>query len=761
MQRETLEGIVERITYYSDESGYTVLRLRPDKPRFGQLRHNDNLLTVVGTLPELQPGESVRLTGTWTTHKDHGKQFRAESVEQMPPSTLEGLRRYLGSGLIKGIGPVSAGRIVDHFGLKTMDVLEEMPNRLVEVPGIGRHRVELIMTAWAEQRKIKDVMLFLQTHHVSTALAVKIYKTYGDQSIDQVLDDPYRLARDVRGIGFKIADQIARNLGLPVDSPARIAAGMLYALETMTDEGHVFGPRATTIEKAAELLDVPAERCEAAIEQLQRTDSLIIDTLPVQPNNSPSLLPSPAREGLGVRARSENEVPPETIEALYLPPMFYSEKGVTRRISNMVGAASSRLLNARNFNWESFFARLGSEDNTRLTDQQQAAVRAALTNKVSVLTGGPGTGKTTTLRTVIQALEAIDAKYALASPTGRAAKRLSEATERKASTIHRLLGYKPGEGFAYNEDCPLNVDMLVVDEASMIDLSLFYSVLKALAPETHLMLVGDVDQLPSVGAGDVLRDVIRSGKVYVTRLDTIFRQAETSLIIANAHRVNRGEMPDLSNRGTDFYLFTADDPDETADLVVDVVQNRIPNKFGLHPIDDIQVLAPMYRGSVGVQALNERLQAALNPPGRLAERRLAGRMFRVGDKVMQTRNNYDKEVFNGDIGRIQSIDFTEQMLSVGIDGRFVEYDWSDTDELIHAFAASVHRSQGTEYPAVVVPVVTQHYMMLQRNLLYTAITRARQLVVLVGTRKAVAMAVRNDKVAQRYSGLAWRLSQML
>ncbi len=734
MQRESLEGVVERITYYSDDTGYTVLRLRPNKLQLGAAR-NDTLLTVVGTLPELQPGESVRLTGVWTSHREHGRQFRAESVEQMAPATLEGLRRYLGSGLIKGIGEVTASRIVDHFGLQTMGILEQTPDRLREVPGVGRHRAGLITKGWAEQQKIKEVMLFLQSHRVSTALAVKIYKNYGDAAIDQVLSDPYRLARDVTGIGFKTADQIARNLGLPLDSPSRIEAGLAYALNTLNDEGHVYAPRSVTVESAVQLLEVPAEPCDAAIDQLQRTEEIFIEEIPVEADDAAEA----------------------KVEALYLPPMYHSERGTARRILSLVDSPTSRLWNARSLDWPAFFARLEQEDNAGLTEQQQEAVRAALTHKISILTGGPGTGKTTTLRAVIRALESINARYALASPTGRAAKRLSEATERPASTIHRLLRYSPSEGFAYNEHMPLDVDMLIVDEASMLDLVLFYNVLKAIAPETHVMLVGDVDQLPSVGAGDVLRDIIRSEKIHITRLNVIFRQAKDSLIIANAHRVNQGQMPDLSNQGGDFFLFSAEEPEEAAELVVDVVQNRVPNKFGLHPLDDIQVLAPMYRGAVGVQALNERLQNALNPAGRMAERRLGGRTFRVGDKVMQTRNNYDKDVYNGDIGRIHSIDFTEQTLRLNIDGRLVDYDWADTDELVHAFAVSVHRSQGTEYPAVVIPMMSQHYMMLQRNLLYTAITRAKRLVVLVGTRKAIGMAVHNDKVTRRYSGLAWRL----
>jgi exodeoxyribonuclease V alpha subunit len=745
MQKETLEGVVERITYYSDETGYTVLRLKPNKVF---ARRPDDLLTVVGTLPEIQPGESVRLTGVWTSHKEHGKQFKADSVEQMAPATLEGLQRYLGSGMIKGIGPELAKKIVKHFGMNTLDVLDHASDRLVEVPKIGQYRANLIIKAWAEQQKIKEVMLFLQSHRVTTGHAVKIYKQYGDAAIDQVTSDPYRLARDITGIGFRTADQIARNMGLAPDSPSRIAAGVAYALQQLTDEGHVYGPRSVAIETASELLEVPAEVCDTAVDQLLRSEQIVIEELPA--------------EALPAADTDPQQPAPEKIEALYLPMMYFSEKGSARRMLNILTSSATRLWGARSLDWRDFFSRLSQEDNIQLTDQQQDAVKAALTNKISVLTGGPGTGKTTTLRAVIRALETVRAKYALASPTGRAAKRLSEATGRQGKTIHRLLGFSPKEGFTYNEDNPLDVDMLIVDEASMLDLLLFYSVLKALSPETHLMLVGDVDQLPSVGAGDVLRDVIRSEKVHVTRLKAIFRQAGDSLIIANAHRVNQGQMPDLSNKGTDFFLFAADEPDEAANLVVDVVQNRIPRKFNVDAIDDIQVLAPMYRGTAGVQVLNERLQSALNPNegGRIAEHRLGGRVFRTGDKVMQTKNNYDKDVYNGDVGRVHSIDFREQMIRLTVDGRFVDYDWSDTDELVHAYAVSVHRSQGSEYPVVVIPMVAQHYMMLQRNLLYTAITRAKRAVVLVGTRKAIAMAVRNDKVTHRYSGLAWRLNQI-
>jgi exodeoxyribonuclease V alpha subunit len=731
--QETLEGVIERVTHYSSDSGYSVLRLKPNKPKLGQVGR-DGLCTVVGTLPELTEGASVRFTGEWIRHKEYGLQFKATQAEETMPATIEGIRRYLGGGMIKGVGPETAKKIVAYFGMNTLDMLEHEPDRLSEVPGIGQHKVGLIVKAWAEQRKIKEVMIFLQSHNVSAGLAIRIYKQYGDQAVAIVRNDPYRLAREVRGIGFKTADKIAQALGLPFDAPQRVAAGIYFALEELAEDGHVYAPRAVVVERAAELLGVDAERCESAVEVAFREEHIVIEFLPAENNSGES---------------------DEKIEALYLPPMYYSEKGTATRLKNMIAAQLSRL--RRPLDFDTFFDLLQKNANIYLTEQQQGAVRAIMQHKISILTGGPGTGKTTTLRAVIRALEAVKAKYALASPTGRAAKRLSEATGHAASTIHRLLKYKPPEGFLYNENNPLDVDALIIDESSMLDLNLFYNVLKAITPDTHLMLVGDVDQLPSVGAGDVLRDMIKSGIAHVTRLDTIFRQQGDSLIISNAHRINRGDMPDVSNKAKDFFLFAGEEPDAVAELVVDVVKNRIPSKFGYHAIDEIQVLAPMYRGDAGVQGLNEKLQAALNPPGRMAEQREGGRMLRAGDKVMQTRNNYDKDVYNGDIGIIQQIDPIEKVMRVVMDNRIIEYDFSELDELVHAYAVSVHRSQGAEYPAIVMPLVTQHYMMLQRNLLYTAVTRAAKLVVLVGSKRAIAMAVKNDRVAKRYSSLAYRV----
>jgi len=727
---DTLTGSVERITYYNDETSYCVLRLRPHQLPLGR----DQLVTVIGTMPELQPGESVRLQGEWSNHPQYGRQFRAEEVMQIRPADTEAIRRYLGSGLIKGIGPATARKIVDTFGEDTLDVLDRTPDRVLEVEGVGKHRARLIAEAWVEQQHIKEVMLFLQGHGISTSLAVKIYKQYGDQAIAIVSRDPYRLAADIFGIGFKTADKIARDLGLPADAPARIAAGLAHVLNEATNEGHVFLPRDALVTSAAELLGVEAERVEETLRRAAGRGDVMIEAVPVP-------------DGL------------EQVEAVYLPPMFHSEKGAALRLAQITRTPASRLADLARLDLDALLAEATGGAGA-LTAQQREAVRAALTHKVSVLTGGPGTGKTTTLRALITVLGRTRHSFLLASPTGRAAKRLSEATGQPARTIHRMLGFSPSErGFLHNDENPLDADMIVVDEASMIDLALCYSLLRAIPPDAHLLLVGDADQLPSVGAGNVLHDVIRGAVGPVTRLDVIFRQAETSQIITNAHRINRGESPDTSNRGDDFFVFVEEDPQKAAALLVEIVQQRIPARFGLDALQDVQVLAPMYRGPLGVTALNDVLQETLNPnpSGRKAERRLAGRLFRVGDKVIQMRNNYEKDVFNGDIGQVYGFDLTNQVMTVRLDERLVRYDFAEADELTHAYCISVHRAQGSEYPCVVMPVATQHYLMLQRNLLYTAVTRARRLVVLVGTRKAIAIAVRNDQVARRWSALDWRL----
>lgn len=728
---DTLEGSVERITYYNEENGYSVIRLAPTTRIAFTGREADGMVTVVGNLPELQPGENVRLEGFWERHHNYGRQFKAQNVHRIPPNTVEGIQRYLGSGMIKGIGPGIAGRIVERFGLDTLAILDDDLERLYEVEGVGKHRVNLISKGWLDQKEVQEIMLFLQGHGVGTSLAVKIHKEYGSEAIKQVETDPYRLARDIRGIGFRTADKIARDLGLAVNHPRRLEAGVVFALTQALDEGHVFLPEDALVKQAVDLLEVSPDEVRAAVDRAVEAEDLKLDLVP--------------KDG-------------ESIRAVYLPPFFHSEVGVARRLRRIIENPGSHLDSIDPAKIPALLAHVAAESNVELSPKQQEAISASLTNKVSVLTGGPGTGKTTTLRALIEILKRTGKSFALASPTGRAAKRLSEATGQPAKTIHRMLAYSPAQGFSFNEDEPLGVDMVVVDEASMLDEVLAYALIRAVDPRSHLLLVGDVDQLPSVGAGDVLRDLIASQVLAVTRLDVIFRQAEDSTIIRNAHLINKGRMPVIPENAADFFLFSlGDEPDRVSDMVVDIVKNRLPTRFGIDPMRDVQVISPMYRGEAGVAMLNTKIQQAINPPGRPAERMLGGRLFRVGDKVIQTVNDYDKEVFNGDVGQIKQFDMMNQTLSVIFEERLVSYDWSDSTDLMHAYAISVHRSQGSEYPVVVMPIVAQHYMLLQRNLLYTAITRAKKMVVLVGSKKAIAIAVRNDAVSRRFTALDARL----
>jgi exodeoxyribonuclease V alpha subunit len=725
---DNLSGAVERITFYNPENGYTVLRLRPEVSRGSRIPglSYDGLTTVVGNLPELSPGEHVRLQGLWDTHPKHGTQFKAELCEQSLPASLAGMESYLGSGMIKGIGPKMAERIVGQFKEETFEVIEQEPGRLLDVPGIGMDRAGKITAAWQEQKQVKEIMVFLHSHGVSTNLAVKIYKTYGDASLETVQKNPYQLERDIYGVGFKTADRIAQALGLPPEHPARIEAGIVFALNELINDGNVYAPREMLSGRAIELLGVAPDLIPPGLERLAQEGRI-----------RPELVPLDQGQPAGAAYSSP---------VIYLTPLYFGEKGVSERLKALAGAPK-RLVQS------SFLAE-------NLSSEQRAAVQMALENPVSVLTGGPGTGKTTCLKALIDALQAQGASVVLASPTGRAAKRLAEATGHPARTIHRLLEPSPTLGFKRNEENPLEIDYLVVDEASMLDLLLTNHLLKAIRPGTQVLFVGDVDQLPSVGAGDVLRDLIASGLAPVARLMTIFRQAAGSQIITNAHLINQGKLPLIDKDSQDFFLFAAEDADAAANWVVDVVAERIPAKFGLDALRDIQVLTPIYRGAVGVSALNERLQTRLNPSSdKKAERRLFGVTYRAGDKVMQTLNNYDKDVFNGDIGFIHSLDAIEHTLTVDFDGRLVPYDWNEVDELSLAYAISVHKAQGSEFPAVVLPLVPAHYMMLQRNLLYTAVTRARSLCVLVGSRKAISMAVRNNKVAQRFSALEWRLGK--
>ncbi|MFJ5591359.1 ATP-dependent RecD-like DNA helicase [Streptomyces noursei] len=743
-----VEGVLERITYANEENGYTVARVDTG-------RGSSDLLTVVGALLGAQPGESLRMEGRWGSHPQYGKQFTVENYTTVLPATVQGIRRYLGSGLIKGIGPRIADRITEHFGIDTLDVIEQEPGRLIEVPGLGPKRTKLIGAAWEEQKAIKEVMVFLQGVGVSTSIAVRIYKKYGDASISVVKNQPYRLAADVWGIGFLTADRIAQAVGIPHDSPDRVKSGLQYALSQSTDQGHCFLPEEQLIADAVKLLQVDT--------------GLVIDCLA-------ELAEDP--EGV-VREKVPGPEDGAPVTAVYLVPFHRAEISLAGRLTRLLRTDDDRMPAFQDVDWDKALVWLARRTGAQLAPEQQAAVRLALTSKVAVLTGGPGCGKSFTVRSVVELARAKRATVVLAAPTGRAAKRLAELTGADASTVHRLLELKPGGDAAYDADRPLDADLVVVDEASMLDLLLANKLVKAVPPGAHLLLVGDVDQLPSVGAGEVLRDLLAGGgagrgtsegedgrapdgPVPAVRLTKIFRQAQQSGVVTNAHRINSG-VPPLTSGLPDFFLFPEEDAEEAARLTVDVVARRIPAKFGLDPRRDVQVLAPMHRGPAGAGSLNGLLQQAVTPARPdLPERRFGGRVFRVGDKVTQIRNNYEKGrngVFNGTVGVVTGLDVVEQRLTVLTDeDEEVPYDFDELDELAHAYAVTIHRSQGSEYPAVVIPVTTSAWMMLQRNLLYTAVTRAKRLVVLVGSRRALGQAVRTVSAGRRHTALDHRLA---
>jgi exodeoxyribonuclease V alpha subunit len=730
--QETLRGSVERVTFHNADNGYSVLKIMPEGRVPKGIGDEDGMVSVVGIMPELVEGESVEFKGEWVDNPQYGRQFKAVMCIPLPPQNERGAMRYLMDN-VYGVGEATAKRIYKHFGTKTMLILESDPARIYDVPGIKPTIAENVIEVFSKERAARQVMVFLQGLGLTSSLARRVYDQYGSETISIVQNDPYVLADDMRGVGFKRADVIARNVGLERHSPQRLRAGLGYTLSQVAQEGHVFLPTADLIQRAGELMEVDAPQTLAEMLSLQVRD--------------------------GYLYRDVVQYQQRELEAIYTPVYYHSEVGCAYRLFALINTPSRMMFHSRSVAWATWLPQLLEKHNIALSEQQQGAVKAAMTAKVSVLTGGPGTGKTTTLRMVIEALEESKFTYKLASPTGRAAKRLSEATERNATTIHRLLDFNPMEGgFNYDEDNPLETDMLIIDESSMLDLTLFYNVLKALPATAHLLLVGDVDQLPSVGAGNVLRDVIESGVAHVTRLDRIFRQDSKSHIVQNAHRINQGDMPYMDNQSDDFFFFGLSSPEEVATMVVDIVKHRIPNKFGYHPVDDIQVLAPMYRGAVGVETLNAALQDELNGGGGMAQARLGGRIYRYNDKVMQIKNNYEKDVFNGDIGRIYGFHFEKKQMDVLIDGRVVTYSFEEAEaQLILAYCITTHRSQGSEYPVIVMPVVSQHYIMLQRNLLYTAITRAKKLVVLVGEKRAVSIAVNNNKVSERYSGLVSRL----
>ena len=729
-----LNGVLEHITYSNQDTGYTVARV--DTERGG------DPVTVVGPLLGAQAGEHLHLEGRWRNHPMYGRQFEVRSYRAVLPATVQGIRRYLGSGLIRGIGPKMAERIVDQFGVDTLRVLEEDPGRLRSVPGLGPMRTAMIEQAWEEQKAIKDVMVFLQGVGVSTSLAVRIFKAYREEAIKVVTHAPYRLATDVWGIGFKTADKIAQGVGIAYDSGERVKAGLQFTLSQASELGHCYLPEPELVARASEILGVRPELAQSCLDELVRQQGVIRDPVPI-----------PGFD--------------DGVAGIYLLPFHRAEVSLAAGLLRLrsVPEQADRLPLFRTVDWAAAFAWLEGVTGSRLAAEQETAVRLALTERVAVLTGGPGCGKSFTVRAVVALAQAKKARVLLAAPTGRAAKRLSELAGMDAQTLHRLLELRPGGDAAFNQDRPLEADLVVVDEASMLDLLLANKLVKAVPPGAHLLLVGDVDQLPSVGPGEVLRDLLQAGGrgapvLPRVRLTQVFRQAQHSGVVTNAHRINAGHPPLTSGLG-DFFLFAEDDPERVAELTVDIVVNRLPRRFGLDPRRDVQVLCPMHRGPAGSAALNERLQEVLTPAvPRQPERRFAGRTYRPGDKVMQVRNDYEKGVFNGSVGTITTISPETSELFVLMDeDQEVRYGFDDLDELTHAYALTVHRAQGSEYPCVVVPLTQTAWLMLQRNLLYTAVSRARQLVVLVGSRRALAKAIRTASAGHRYTALDGRLQR--
>ena len=713
---EVLAGLVDRVTFHNAENGFCVLRVKA--------RGERDLITVLGHAAMISAGEFVQASGTWINDRTHGVQFRASFLKATAPTTVEGIEKYLGSGMIRGIGPVYAKKLVRAFGEAVFDVIEQEPPRLRQVTGIGPKRAERIIAGWAEQKVIREIMLFLHSNGVSTSRAVRIYKTYGADAVQLISENPYRLARDIRGIGFRTADQIAAKIGIEKTALIRVRAGISYALAEAMDDGHCGLPAEELISLAQQLLEVPAELVETALSLELQGGAVIADDL-------------------------------DGRRCVFLAGLHRAEREIAEKLKALaVGKPPWPLIDAdKAIPWVEKRTKLA------LAETQIEAVRVSLASKVLVITGGPGVGKTTLVNSILKILGAKAIAIALCAPTGRAAKRLSESTGLEAKTIHRLLETDPRTGaFRRTEEAPLDCDLLVVDETSMVDVPLMRALLRALPDLAALLLVGDVDQLPSVGPGQVLADVIASGAVPVVRLTEVFRQAAESRIIVNAHRINQGLMPDLASvESGDFFFVDATDPDEGVRKLLAIVRERIPKRFGFDPIRDIQVLCPMNRGGLGARSLNIELQTALNSPGEIRVERF-GWTFCPGDKVMQVENNYDKEVYNGDLGVVSRIDMEEGELTVDFDGRDLTYGFGELDELVLAYATTIHKSQGSEYPAVVIPLSTQHYPMLQRNLVYTGVTRGKRLVVLVGQRKALAIAVKGARARRRWSKLREWLS---
>lgn len=704
-----LRCVVERITYQNAENGYSVMKVK--------VKGYDDLVTLVGNLLEVPAGSVLLCEGEWRVDKRYGQQFQCQTWEEVMPATAYGIEKYLGSGLVKGIGPKFAKLIVGHFGTDTIEVIETDIERLYEVPGIGKKRVEKIRESWEKQKDIKNVMLFLQGFGVSTAYAAKIYRQYGKESIEKVKENPYRLADDIWGIGFKTADGIARKMGYEMNDERRLRSGLIYTLNQLADEGHCYAEEEQLIATAKQLLEADKECIRTAMTHAIETEDLMLDGT-----------------------------------AIYLPPFYYAECGTANRLSTLVHTTDVGSFFTARFD----LAKLQRETGIEYDEVQVEAIRQAIALKVMVLTGGPGTGKTTTTKAIIAALQSAGMRILLAAPTGRAAKRMSEATGMEAKTIHRLLEYNPQDGYKRNDENPLEGDALIVDECSMIDIILMNNLTKALPTTMRLVLVGDIDQLPSVGAGNVLRDIIDSGVIPVVRLTRIFRQAQSSRIVMSAHAINRGCFPDISNgQHTDFFFMKQEEPEKVAETIVSLVRDRLPKAYR-QPTANIQVLTPMQRGVVGAANLNMALQQVLNHNTAALAR--GGYTFKEGDRVMQLRNNYDKDVYNGDLGYVRSVDMEERTLTVDFDGQTVEYEASELDELTLAYATTIHKSQGSEYPIVVMPVLMTHYVMLQRNLIYTGITRAKKICVLVGQTKALAYAIHNMKVLKRNTRLKERLA---
>jgi len=702
-----LSGVVERITYVNEENGYTVAKIKS--------KGFQELVTVVGNIATVNIGATISLKGEWKINSKFGKQFMVEYYSETVPATIAGIEKYLGSGLIKGIGPVYAKKIVKRFNEETIRIIEEEPDRLIEAEGIGRKRVDMIKKAWQEQKEIKNVMLFLQSHGVSTAYAVKIYKAYRNESIEIVKENPFRLADDIWGIGFRTADKIAQQLGFDKNSYERCRAGIIYVLNELSNAGHCFAKREQLIEETIKILDLEKENINSTIDRMIEEKSLILDCE----------------------------------EAIYLPPFYYSEHGIVKRIREILEQKSEFRVN----NISVLIEQVQNECKIAYDDIQKKAIETAISSKFMVLTGGPGTGKTTTTLGIIKVFEKLGANILLAAPTGRAAKRMTETTGMEAKTIHRLLEYKPPEGYKKNTDNPLDCNVLIIDETSMVDTILAYNLFKAIPNNCVVILVGDVDQLPSVGAGNVLNDIINSGVVDVVRLSRIFRQAQDSMIITNAHKINKGQFPLLKcGRNSDFFFIDEADPEKILEQIKELCSKRLPGYYKVDPINDIQVLCPMQRGLTGAANLNLVLQETLNPQD--ISIKYGGMHYRINDKVMQIRNNYDKNVFNGDIGRILDVNLEDKIVIIRFDENEIEYDVSELDEIVLAYATTVHKSQGSEYRVVIAPFTMQHYMMLQRNLLYTCVTRAKKIMVLVGTKKAIAMAIDNNKIVKRNTMMA-------